>query len=215
MCVSAQASFIVGAGTGVVGLAALKRASPTPRRWLALVPCFFAIQQVSEGVVWLHLTGQFNVTPVTKAAQYIYLTFALVFWPVYAPFAVTIAEQIRFRRRLCKFAAMGGALVSLYNLNQLVGIEQSPTVLGHSIRYGYGEAYLPERFAYGVAAMMPLFISSLRKMWVLGVLAMLGFGVADYFFYTVFTSVWCFFTAILSVSLYFILRDNENRQRRD
>jgi len=208
MCVSAHASFIVGAGTGAVGLAALKRARSTPHQWLALVPCFFALQQASEGVVWLHLNGGFHVTPISRIAQYTYLIFALVFWPAYAPFALTMSEQMKFRRALCILAAMGGLSVSAYNIFQLVVSTESPAVLGQSIRYGYEEGYRA-RLAYGIVAMMPLFISSLRKMWMLGALALLGFVVSDYLYNTTFISVWCFFAATISVLLYFILKDNE------
>jgi len=81
MCVSAQASFIVRAGTGAVGLAALKRARSTLHLWLALVPFFFALQQASEGVVWLHVNGDFHATPIRRIAQYTYLAFALVSGP--------------------------------------------------------------------------------------------------------------------------------------
>lgn len=209
MCVSAQASFIVGAGTGAIGLVTFKRARSTPHQWLALVPCFFALQQASEGVVWLHLKGDFQATPLSRIAQYIYLMFALVFWPAYAPFAVTMSEKVPLRRLLCSLAVVAGLLVSAFNTFQLVISSQVPAVVGHSIQYGFGDGYFPSRLTYGFVAMMPLFISSLRKMWVLGALALVGFIVSDYLYYNAFVSVWCFLAAIISVSLYLILKDNE------
>jgi len=209
MCVSAQASFIVGAGTGVIGLATFKRARSTPRQWLALVPGFFALQQASEGFVWLHLNGAFHATPLSRIAQYIYLMFALVFWPAYAPFAVTMSEKVRFRRILCSLVVVAGLVVSTFNMFQLVASSRSPAVVGQSIQYGYGEGYFPSRLAYGFVALMPLFISSLRKMWILGVLALFGFVISDYLYYGAFISIWCFFAAIISILLYFILKDNE------
>jgi len=134
--------------------------------------------------------------------------FALVFWPAYVPFAFTMSEQMQFRRALCIAAGMGGLLVSAYNIFQLVGNTALPTVLGQSIHYGFEENY-PARLTYGIVTMMPLFISNLRKMWILGALALLGFVVSDYLYNTVFISVWCFFAATISVLLYFILKDNE------
>jgi hypothetical protein len=209
MCVSAQASFIVGAGTGAVGLATFKRAYSTPRQWLALAPCLFGLQQASEGAVWLHLNGGFHATPLGRIAQYTYLMFALVFWPSYAPFAVAMSEEMKFRRILCWLAVAAGVLVSAFNMFQLVTGSNLPTVVGHSIRYGYAEGYFPSRLTYGIAAMMPLFISSLRKMWLLGAVALFGFAVSDRLYYEAFVSVWCFFAAIVSILVYFILKANE------
>ena len=209
MCVSAQASFIVGAGTGAIGLATLRRARSTPRQSLALVPCFFALQQASEGVVWLHMNGDFHVTPLSRMAQYLYLIFALVFWPAYAPFAVTMAEQMPLRRTICKLGLAAGLLVAGYNVFQLVISTETPRVVGQSIQYGYGEGYFPERLIYGFVALIPLFISSLRKLWMLGALAFIGFVTSDYLYYSAFISVWCFLAATICVLLYFILKDNE------
>ncbi len=46
-------------------------------------------------------------------------------------------------------------------------------------------------------------------MWILGGLALMGFVVADSLYYEAFISVWCFYAAVISIILYFILRDNE------
>jgi hypothetical protein len=40
----------------------------------------------------------------------------------------------------------------------------SPTVVGHSIRYGHG--VLTERMTYGTVSLLPLFISSVPKLWI-------------------------------------------------
>ena len=209
MCFSAEASFIAAAGTGSIGLATFNRERSTSLRWLALAPGFFALQQASEGLVWLHLNGNIEAAPLSRIAQYIYLMFAMVFWPTYAPLAVTMSEKVRFRRILCSLIVVVGLLVSVFNAFQLVISSEAPAVLGHSIKYGYGDGYFPWRLTYGIVSMIPLFISSLRKMWLLGGLALMGFVVADALYYEAFISVWCFYAAVLSIILYFILKDNE------
>ena len=208
MCFSAQASFIAAAGTGAIGVATFHRDRSTTLRWLALVPGFFALQQASEGLVWLHLKGIIDAAPLDRIAQSIFLTFALVFWPTYAPLAVMMSERMRFRRILCSVALVSGLSVSLFNASHLIGLE-APVVLGHSIKYGYGDGYLSWRLFYGIVSLSPLFISSLRRMWILGSLALLGFVISDSFYYEAFVSVWCFYAAVISMVLYFILRENE------
>jgi hypothetical protein len=37
----------------------------------------------------------------------------------------------------------------------------------------------------------------------------MGFVVADSLYYEAFISVWCFYAAVISIILYFILKDNE------
>ena len=209
MCFSAQASFVVAAGTGSIGLATFNRERSSSLRWLALAPGFFALQQASEGLVWLHLNGNIEAAPLSRIAQYIYLTFAMVFWPTYAPFAVTMSEKIRFRRCLCSLVVVVGLLMSAFNAYQLVISSEAPAVLGHSIKYGYGDGDFSWRLTYGIVSLIPLFISSLRKMWILGTLALLGFVVSDSLYYEAFVSVWCFYAAVISIALYLILKDNE------
>jgi hypothetical protein len=210
MCYSAEASLIVGAGTGVVGCAAYQRMRSTPLKWLALVPCFFAVQQASEGIVWLHLNSHSQSTVESLLASYLYLFFALIFWPLYSSFAVLMSERIHWKRILCIATISAGLLIAVYNISELILIPEAPTVVGQSIHYGYADGPYPSRILYGFVAMMPLFVSSLRRLWILGTLALSGFIISDYFYYEVFTSVWCFFAATFSVLLYFILKANEN-----
>ena len=209
MCFSAEASFIAAAGTGFIGLASFNRERSTSLRWLALVPGLFALQQASEGLVWLHLEGNIEAALVGRVARYIYLTFAMVLWPTYAPFAVALSERIRFRRVVCWLIVTIGLAVSTFNAFQLVVGSETPAVLGYSIKYGYEDGYLSWRLSYGIVSMIPLFISSLRRMWILGGLALLGFVVSNTLYYQAFISVWCFYAAIISTILYFILKANE------
>ena len=53
MCFSATASFSVGAILLGLGTLTLKAARRPPELVLAAIPLLFAIQQLSEGVIWL------------------------------------------------------------------------------------------------------------------------------------------------------------------
>ena len=61
---------------------------------------------------------------------------------------------------------------------------------------------------YGAATIVPLLISSIRKLWIMGlVVALVGIIVylVDAYF---FVSVWCFFAALVSLLLFFIFKSN-------
>ena len=91
MCFSATASFLTasfltGGLTGTIGIAALAQTTGR-RQWpLAAMPLFFAVQQGTEGVLWLTLP----VAPTGSLSSFLVilsLLMATVFWPIYVPTA--------------------------------------------------------------------------------------------------------------------------------
>ena len=57
MCFSANASFISGSVLTIVGVATVLKAKTPSQAAFGSVPFIFAIQQFSEGFVWLSLHG--------------------------------------------------------------------------------------------------------------------------------------------------------------
>ena len=209
MCFSAEASFTVGLLAGLAGVATVHQVKTPALRWLAHIPYFFAIQQSAEGVVWLYLNGKFQPTPVSLSAQYLYLFFALVFWPSYVPWAIRIAETIPVRQKICTVALVAGLCVAMFNSLQLLTTEVSPTVVGHSIHYWAGD--ITQQATYGLVSLGLLFVSSIPRMWIMGALSVTAFAVSGYFFSVAFVSVWCFFAAVISIGLFFILNSQPTR----
>ena len=84
MCYSAPASFSAAIILAVIGVVVIYR---KPKRLLplALIPCFFAIQQFAEGFVW--------IDPESTLPKSTYLFFAYAFWPMWIPFATFFAEE--------------------------------------------------------------------------------------------------------------------------
>jgi hypothetical protein len=205
MCISAEVSFAVGAGLGLMEVTTLQCTGAKTLPWLAAVPVLFAVQQVAEGVVWLYFNGGFHQTPVSLLTQYVYLTFAFIWWPRYMPLAVTLAEPLPWRRRWSFAAVVGGFCVSAVDTSYLLTTNFSPTVVGHSIQNSHGA--LTERMPYGTVSLLPLFISSLPRLWILGALSLLTFIVSDVFFPLTFISVWCLLAAVSSVVLWFVIKN--------
>lgn len=211
MCFSATASFSAGAvllGLGTLTLKSVRR----PRELLfAAIPLLFAIQQLSEGVIWL--TFRYEAPQLNAVMTHVYSFFSHVLWPVYVPLAVLLIEPPgRRRQALLALVATGGA-VGAYLLYVLVAFPVVSRPIGQHIEY-----VSPHFFAavvmtlYLLSTTVSPILSTHRMVKVFGILALLSFG-AVYFFYAIwFISVWCFFAALLSavVYLHFGLRDVSN-----
>ncbi len=201
MCFSATASF--SAGTLLLGLGTLTLKSARCPRELpfAAIPLLFAIQQLSEGVLWL--TFRYEAPLLNTVMTHLYSFFSHVLWPIYIPVAVLLMEPPGWRRRwLLTFVAIGLA-VGAYLLYFLVAFPVVARPFGQHIEY-----LSPHFFA---AATMTLYLMSTtvspilsthRTVKMFGVLALLSFAAAYFFYATWFISVWCFFAAILSVTVY-------------
>lgn len=201
MCFSATASFSAGAlllGVGILTLKSARRPRELP---FAAIPLLFAIQQLTEGVIWLTFSLD---APLLKAVMtYVYSFFSHVLWPVYVPVAVWLMEPPGWRRRALLAFAAAGSVVGVYLLYTLVAFSVVSRPVGQHIEY-----VSPHFFA---AATMTLYLMSTalspvlsthRAVRVFGILALLSFAAAYYFYATWFISVWCFFAALLSVVVY-------------
>ena len=201
MCFSATASF--SAGTILLGLGTLTLKSARRPRELpfAAIPLLFAIQQLSEGVIWL--TFRYEAPQLNVVMTYVYSFFSHVLWPVYVPVAVLLMEPSEWRRRALLVFVAAGVAVAAYLLYFLVAFPIVSRPTGQHIEY-----VSPHFFA---AAAMTLYlmsttfspiISTHRMVKVFGVLALLSFAAAYFFYATWFISVWCFFAALLSAVVY-------------
>ena len=201
MCFSATASF--SAGVVLVGLGALTlRAVRHPRELLlGSIPLLFGIQQLIEGVIWL--TFSYQAPWLNVVLTHLYSFFSHVLWPVYVPVAVLLIEPPSWRRKPQGLFAAGGFSVGVYLMYALVTLPIFSRPTGQHIEY-----VAPHFFA---ATVMSLYLlsttvspisSSYRWVRVFGVVSLLAFGAAYYFYAAWFISVWCFFAAILSSIIY-------------
>ena len=207
MCFSATASF--SAGTILLGLGTLTlRSARRPRELpFAAIPLLFAIQQLSEGVIWL--TFRYEAPQVNAVMTYVYSFFSHVLWPVYIPVTVLLIEPPgRHRRALLAFVAAGVA-VGGYLLYVLIAYPIVSRPTGQHIEYVSPHFFaLAAMTLYLTSTTLSPFFSTHRTVRVFGVLALLSFATAYFFYATWFISVWCFFAALLSavVYLHFVLR---------
>jgi hypothetical protein len=209
MCFSAGASFAGGVVITAIGVMTVRKNSDPSRRMFASMPLIFGVQQISEGFVWVALQSSGHDLMLSISA-FIFLLAAVVIWPLMVPLAVFLMEKEKSLKRVLLIFVGVGLLTSLYYGSRLLFYEIEPMISHHHIKYlgDFPRTYATLAFiAYLVATLIPLFLSSVRRMWLLGVLMAFSCLVTGIFFKEYLTSVWCFFAALISVVILWIVSD--------
>lgn len=212
MCYSAGASFIGGAVITAVGVATVKEARKPSRIMFASIPVLFGLQQITEGFLWLALTDPAYAI-LERAGTYGFLLMARVIWPTMLPLSVLLLERGGGNRRLHAILVGMGASVSLYYFYCLGFLTVVPNIAGHHIQYvsDFPESLaVPVFIVYFIAVITPLFLTNNRRMRIMGVLMFVSCLATIILAFTALTSVWCFFAAIISVMVYWILKAQED-----
>jgi hypothetical protein len=217
MCFSAEASFTSAVLLAIVGYATVTETARKDLKALAVIPWLFALQQFTEGVLWVTLAKGGDPAWIQEIFKWIYLFFAIIFWPIWMPIATITAEKFLVRRKMMALSLIAGVIFASAQLITLFLPETTVTIniVGKSLQYMPSFEF-PEiiyRFlqaCYIFAAIGPFFFSSLRLMWLYGVVNAATFAVAHTLYTRTFSSVWCFYAAIVSALLFIIIRSNKS-----
>lgn len=211
MCFSLQASIIAAATLTAIGMITTAKNIKNRTRMIAMTPFLFGIQQACEAVIWLYKPTKKAAETLTQA-MYGFLFFAYIFWPVWVPLALMHAEQDTKRKKiLIAFLIIGVITGSM--LGYMLATQPSKVCI-ECMHIVY-RTEIPDRLfwplttTYTVATIIPWFVSSIRRMWFIGILLTISYAVAAWYYYVAFTSVWCFFAAAISATALMIL-DNNN-----
>lgn len=202
MCFSAAASFAVG--TYLLGVGTLTLKQPRRPRELAFaaIPLLFAVQQLSEGILWL--TFEPPIPWLNEAMTQVYSFMSHVLWPIYVPIAVLLIEPPGPRRQALLALVGIGVAVGAFLLYHLVDYPVSSRLTGQHIQYVVPPHFLATASTlYLVSTTLSLMLSTHPIAKVFGALTLLSFAVAYGFYTTWFISVWCFFAALLSTAVFF------------
>ncbi len=220
MCFSAPASFTASAVLIPIGIYCAKESLRKDRSYLflALLPLVFGIQQFFEGLLWM----SFNCGDGSniKIFSYVFLFFAFALWPFYSPFTVYNIEEESGRERLLLFLTVAGALLGvLIYLPLVIGTTSFTTsIVNRSIAYETGRATVLKNIytvAYIIVAVLPFMIASGKKVRTFGTLLIGSILLTLGFFNYAFFSVWCFFAALLSSYILYVVHDLEEENSRD
>ena len=211
MCFSASASFTAAAALTVIGVFAQKKVSNKRYILLASIPLFFALQQCAEGIVWVSFNrGITGVLPAS--AIYTFLFFAFLFWPVWIPLSFMLPEKNVLRRHLLIMSFWIGIALSLYLLAHMIttGAYAYPSNCHIVYQVGiHGSARWLVTVLYFLSVVNPFFISSLKKSSLIGLAITVAYSARYWFYYAALISVWCFFAAIISLSIVYIIDQNK------
>lgn len=209
MCFSATVSFIAGVSLSVIGVASVKQTQRKAEIPFAMIPLLFGAQQIVEGMLWLSF--RFDAPLLNVTMTYLFTLFSHVLWPIYVPFAIGFMESVAWRKRVLSIFQITGIAVGLYLLYFIVRFPVTSEVHENMV---YVLPYVKEHpvleFYLAATCVAPMF-SSHKIINIFGVLALLLFMLAYWFYTVAFFSVWCFFAAILSVIIYLHVKIGKKR----
>lgn len=214
MCFSAEASFTGSAIITAIGIATLTKVKKPSQLPLAVIPFLFGIQQAAEGVVWVTLKNG-NAPGLQNAATYIFLIAALVIWPTMISFSLWVLEKDNRRRKALAVLMATGGIVSLFYTFCLIFYNVHPQIQSFHILYvdEFPVTWTMIAFVlYVIVTIVPLFVSSVKRMWILGMLLAVSCLISVIFFVGYLASVWCFFAALISIGIFWILRGINNQK---
>ena len=211
MCFSPEASFAGGIIISSIGVATIKKVHKPSQRVFASIPLFFGLQQIAEGFLWLTVPHpEYGIVKII--CTYLYLIMARVLWPMMIPLSILFMEENNRRKRILFILLVMGLSVSLYYIYCLLFLNVAPQIVGYHIQY---QSDFPESLAtpvfiiYFIASVAPLFVSSIKRAYLLGGLMFVSGVVTVIYFTEYLTSVWCFFAAVISGVIFWILRDSK------
>lgn len=213
MCFSLGASIASAAVLIPAGLFCIKKSAHMDKSYwaLALLPFAFGIQQLFEGGVWWAIEA--GNEEVLRLSAMGFIFFSHLFWLAWVPFTCYLTETIKIRRKLFLLITITGVVCGaamflpfLFNSHWL-----EVSVVNHSIAYQTTFAYddylsrIAGTIIYILIIIFPLIISSDQYHRVLGILILFSMIVSLIFFNFAFISVWCYFAAIISLYIYYII----------
>jgi hypothetical protein len=206
MCFSAEVSFGAAGILAIIGYQTLKISRGRWQLPLALLPSLFALHQFSEGVVWTVLGSDGTANnPLFFAAQFLYVFFAYLLFPVWMPVSVLAVETESWRRYAILGFVVLGLGVAFFNIDRLPTQQLIVKIVGHSLQYP------PTDWTRGVpyilAVCFPFLLSSRKYAWLIGSAGFASLLVTFYFYYWTFASVWCFCAALISIGVYCVVRE--------
>jgi hypothetical protein len=215
MCFSAEASFLGGVVISAIGMVTVKTVHKRSQLLFAAIPLFFGIQQMVEGILWLTIPYPDHWL-AQSIGKYVFLTMADVLWPVIIPLSVFLMEDNPKRKKMLRLLLITGIALALYYASCLLFFHVTPQITGYHIHYANdfpGKFSIAAFVVYIIASVLPLFVSSIKRMRLFGYSLIFSCVVSAIFFTQYLTSVWCFFAALISVVIFWILKEEKIKFR--
>jgi hypothetical protein len=213
MCFSANASFAGAAVISAIGVVTVREVHKPSQMVFASIPLFFGLQQFTEGLLWLTLRNS-HLAQIETFCTYTFLVMAEVLWPIMIPLSVLVMEKNKKRKKILWVLLAMGISASAYYAFCLLVFNVTPQIMKYHIQYknDFPNSLTMLAFiTYFVASVTPLFVSSIKRTHLMGILMSLSFLITAVFYLQYLASVWCFFSALMSGVIFWILRDAKKK----
>jgi hypothetical protein len=214
MCFSATASFVSSAVILTGGILALKQVKNPSQRAFAAIPLIFAIQQFSEGLLWL--TDGDPESSYQKTLVYVFLFFAQVVWPFWVPFSVWRIETNESRKKILRILLFFGIGESVFLAYGIFFHPVDFQIMENHVKYIISfRATYPEYMSvfYFIPTILPLVFSTTKRMYLLYILVCASAIVTYVLYKEYFISIWCFMAALFSFSIVAILHKRNSQKK--
>lgn len=214
MCFSAEASFTASAIIGGMGIITTKKSLPK-QKIFGMIPLLFAVQQLFEGTIWLGFDNP-HYAGLRSISTMIFLTFAWAIWPMIIPYAMYRMEEHDTRKKILGVLSFIGLIAGLCSMYPIFISHPEPYIASFHIDYSllenppHGILVDVYEIVYLLCTLVTMLISSQRLMYVYGIANIIGLVIAGVFYQSSVPSTWCFFSAILSALIYWILEKNQS-----
>lgn len=188
----------------MIGIASVRKIEKPSQLPLGLFPFLFSLQQFSEGFVWLSLTNP-SYAGWQNIPMYSFLTFSHIIWPAWILLSILLLEKDIMRRKILQGLSGAGIMLALYHVFCLIFLNVTSRIEGHHIQYLIahpGSLLMAANIFYALATILPFFISSVKRMWWIGLFIILSY-IATFILYKAYViSVWCYFATFISLVVY-------------
>jgi len=207
VCFSPTGDLVGGVVVAAIGIDACRHLKGRSGNLaLAALPLVLGLHQVDEAFVWWGLQGH-APRSVGVVAMWIYLVFALVVLPILVPTLLIVFEHVARRRWRCvPFLALGTFVAAVLLEAMLAGhpaVRLGAYHLSYSVGLRHGVVFIG---LYIVATCGPFFVSGRRPLVWFGAVNLVAVVALALLCASGFTSLWCFYAALVSGAIALHLR---------
>ena len=207
MCFTAGASFAASAILGTGGLVALAKSGYNKQTMFAAIPLIFSIQQLFEGFLWKAIAA--NNADGKYLYTLLFLIFAQIIWPIWLPLSIFKMEENPKRKNILGFIVAVGFITSIMLAMRMLFCNITSQASPNHIRYEIESPQwliLASSILYVISIILPGFVSQKKGMMVLATILLLSLLISAFFFNEYLISVWCFFGALASLTVIFVIK---------
>ena len=208
MCFSTTASFAAGIVLSGIGVTTIIKSKEPAQKMFAAIPLVFGLQQFAEGFVWLSLMQAWPQL-YHQIAVHVFLVFAMIVWPVWIPLAICYFEPNWLRKRVIGWISVIGIVMGFFSLYYLITRPSGAVISNYHIHY---DLDIPKNLLiicgliYLIPTIVSHFFSTVKGVPHMGVLVLISYLITRFLFVDHVLSVWCFFSAAISIMIYFIVK---------